>query len=107
MKVYLFPEYITLERLATEGKHLQELLAGVEMVATRWDGNIASLPTDEKVIVRASTQLDYPFKQLALFCERYGHLCVRPGNATQIVRADDRDTSYEELETEVKKFLGT
>jgi len=28
MKVYLFPEYITLERLATEGKHLQELLAG-------------------------------------------------------------------------------
>ncbi|MBI4049218.1 MAG: hypothetical protein HY395_00145 [Candidatus Doudnabacteria bacterium] len=81
VKIYLFPKHITLNVLKPRAKLLLQILViegGLELVPVRWDGQTESLPTNERVIVRASTQLPgckqmrFP-AGLVQFCRIHGH----------------------------------
>lgn len=82
IKVYLFPAHIELGTiLRFRSKLLARVFAeaSVELVEVRWDGRMDSLPTEEQVLVRASTWLLPRFQgkvslELINFCQQHGHL---------------------------------
>lgn len=76
VKMLLFPGYVCLGSARCYSHRFFGYLKeeGVEIEAVSWDGDLRSIPTDEEVIVRASTRLCYSFQELAHYCNKYGHL---------------------------------
>lgn len=76
MKILLFPHYVTLENVKNASPSLFAYLStcNVSLEMMCWDGELYSLPTSEKVLVHAATQLQYAWQELAEECQRKGHL---------------------------------
>lgn len=77
MKIYLYPNYVSLGSAEYQSPSLFALLKdkGVEIEEANWQGNIASLPTDKPAIIRDSSVADCSSEELAEFCAQHGHLC--------------------------------
>lgn len=74
MKMYLYPGYVSLASARAYSPRLFEFLENmVELEAVRWNGSLTSLPTDEPIMVRASSRLPCSLEDLALRCEELGH----------------------------------
>jgi hypothetical protein len=103
MKMYLYPGYVSLGSAEEYSPKLFELLRskGVSLEAPDWNGSIESLPTDERVIVRASTILQYRWKTLAEACQRLGHLVFYD----DLLVLPNGDHSREQLLPAAEQFL--
>jgi hypothetical protein len=78
MKILMFPHYIRIFSLELYSPRLHAHLVQREVMPQRveWDGTLGSIPTSERVVVRASTMLTYDWDLLVEVCERYGHLVI-------------------------------
>lgn len=76
LSVYLYPNYITLDTFKKESDVLMDIFAkaGFTFKAVAWDGRLETLPKKERVLVRASTMLDYEWGILDKECNRWGHI---------------------------------
>jgi len=75
VKVFLFPEYIHLDRVEFGSPTLWQILKeqGIELEEMRWGGTLDSLPKDEPVLVRGSSMMACSWKELAHHCRKPGH----------------------------------
>jgi hypothetical protein len=72
----------------------------VEVEFKDWDGLLKSLPT-EPCLIYASENLDYPWHQLLLHSEPFGHLCFY--NDQILLRDGTPDGEF--LKVRLEKFL--
>ncbi len=102
MKIYLFPDYVTIGSSSIFSQELFGLINELDIELDRvfWDGTLESLPT-EPCIVRASTMLSYHWKDLAWKCKQLGHLCFYDGSAID----DDGERNDEAFLPRAKEFF--
>ena len=105
-KIYLFPGYVSLDSAEEHSPSLFAFLRqkGIEFKRIRWNGEIPDLPTNEKVIVRASTMLSTgeDWKELGAFCARHGHLCFYDD---ELIDGEGQRQSIDDLTRAAEQFL--
>lgn len=75
VKVFLFPEYVHLDRVQFGSPTLWRILKeqDIELEERHWGGTLDSLPKDGPVLVRGSLVMACFWKELAHHCRKPGH----------------------------------
>ena len=102
MRIYLFPENISLDaglgHSPILSNYLRQIVVNLEIY--NWNGKIESIP-EKPAIIRASIRMSCDWAELGKKCQELGHFAFSDDK----VVLPDGNLSHERLISELEKFL--